>query len=400
MSRALLFALLLNLPLLAADWYVSPTGAEKNPGTKDKPWDIGTALGGGQKIAPGDTVFLLEGTYKQRPKEQIEVRLAGTAEKPVHVRPAPNARVTIDGGFAVQAPTAHLWMRDLEILVSEPHPEKPISAGSHPEDFKRPWGGLNCAGGRNCKYINLVIHDCRQGMSVWKGEIDCEIYGCVVYDNGWPATDRGHGHCLYTQNLDGTKSISNCIMTCKHDGTYTMHAYGSAKADVDNYLVEDSIFYGTGKFLIGGGKPSHNIRVFRNLLYNQSMRIGYDAKENEDCEIRDNFIFNGGLEIKNYKKAVNENNTVLKKGDKLPAEPRIVLLPNKYDEKRAHLAICNFANANTVNVDVSKFLKKGESFKLFDPKKLFDKPVFEGKCEGETIAVPVSGEFAVFVVLK
>jgi len=46
-------------------------------------------------------------------------------------------------------------------------------------------------GGANCKYINLVIHNCNQGISCWKGEIDPEIYGCIIYDNGWLGTDRG-----------------------------------------------------------------------------------------------------------------------------------------------------------------------------------------------------------------
>ena len=75
--------------------------------------------------------------------------------------------------------------------------------GSHPADFTRPWGGLNVQGGRNCKYIHLVIHDCRQGVSFWSGDQGGELYGCVIYDNGWPATDRGHGHAVYTQNREG-----------------------------------------------------------------------------------------------------------------------------------------------------------------------------------------------------
>jgi hypothetical protein len=255
-------------------------------------------------------------------------------------------------------------------------------------------------GGRDCKYINLVIHDTRQGISCWAGEIDPEIYGCIVYDNGWLATDRGHGHCIYTQNKEGTKTISNCIMSCKYDGTYTMHAYGSSRADVDSYLIEDSIFYGKGPFLVGGGKPSHNIRVFHNYLYNVDMRIGYNAPSNEDCEIRDNVIANGDLVITKYNKVVNEGNLVLKRGEKRPQGTKAALLPNKYDSSRAHLAIFNWQQAKQVQVPVKPFLKPGDAFRLMKPEDLFGKPVFEGACKGETITVPVDGEFAVFVVLK
>ena len=392
--------LFLACSALAAEWFVGAEGKPANAGTKEAPWDVESALDGKQKVAPGDTVCLLAGTYKRRPKEQFDVRLAGTAERPIHVRPAPGARATIDGGLAVQAPSAHVWLWDLEILVSEPNPEKIETGGSHPEDFKRPWGGLNMFCGKNCKYIHLVIHDCRQGISCWKGEIDPEIYGCLIYNNGWLAPDRGHGHCIYTQNKDGVKTISSCIMSCRYNGTYTMHAYGSKAADVDSYLITDNICYGLGPFLVGGGRPSHNIRVLRNYLHSISMQIGYNAPENEDCEIRDNVIVNGGLSINKYKKVVSEGNLILKKEEKRPAGAKVVLLPSKYDPKRAHLAICNWEGARDVKVPVADFLKPGDAFRLMDPKDIFGKPAFEGKCEGETISVPVKGEFAAFVMLK
>src|SRR5205085_12458403 len=143
--------------------------------------------------------------------------------------------------------------------------------------------------------IGLVIHDCRQGVSFWSNAHDCELHGCIIYDNGWPATDRGHGHAIYTQNKEGTHAITDCIMTGGH--AYTLHAYGSRNAYVDNYLVEGNIAYNAGSFLIGGGRPSHNIRVVRNYLYGVSMQIGYNAPFNEACVVRENVIVNGGLSI-------------------------------------------------------------------------------------------------------
>jgi hypothetical protein len=49
---------------------------------------------------------------------------------------------------------------------------------------------------------------------------------------------------------------------------------------------------------------------------------------------------------------------------------------------------------------VGAFLKPDDAFRLLDPKDFYGKPVFRGKCAGATIAVPVSGEFAAFVVVK
>ncbi|MHC4742067.1 MAG: right-handed parallel beta-helix repeat-containing protein [Planctomycetota bacterium] len=210
--RNLILLILLLTPTSsqAQLWYVAPDGNPTDSGTRNSPWDIASALNGKHAVSPGDKIYLLDGTYRRRPEALFEVRLKGTSDKPIHIRPAPNAHVSIDGGLSIQAASEHVWIRDLEIFVSEPVPEKPVSPGSHPEDLKRPWGGLHLYGGKNCKYINLVIHNCNQGISAWKGEIDPEIYGCIIYGNGWLGTDRGHGHCIYTQNDQGTKTISNC----------------------------------------------------------------------------------------------------------------------------------------------------------------------------------------------
>ncbi len=385
---------------LGVVWFVAPDGRADNTGRQASPWDIASCLEGKHDVVAGDTVFLLEGTYRRRPRERFEIRLVGTAGKPVHIRSYPHARVRIDGGLEMHSPSAHVWIWNLEIFVSEPTPTEPVESGSHPESFTRPWGGMNMFGGRNCKYINLVIHDTRQGISCWSGEIDPEIYGCIIYGNGWLGTDRGHGHCIYTQNKDGVKTISNCIMTCKYDGTYTMHAYGSSRAYVDNFLATENIVYGRGPFLIGGGRPSNNIRVLRNYLHGVSMRIGYDAPFNENCEIRDNMIVDGSLQINRYKSIIKENNLILKKDGVRPRQTRAIILPNKYDPNRAHLAIYNFEGTDKVSVPTGDFLKHGEAFSLYDPTDLYGPSVFTGKCADQKITVPAPGEFTVYVVKK
>jgi hypothetical protein len=401
--RFILFAFVVVMPVhvaRAARWYVAPNGASSSPGTQEAPWDIASAFGGEQKVAPGDTIFLCEGTYRRRPKELFDIRLAGTEGASILIQGESGGRVRIDGGLSVQSPSAWVWVRDLEIFVSEPRPEKPVSPGSHPEDLNRPWGGLHIFGGRNCKYINLVIHRCNQGISCWKGEIDPEIYGCIIYDNGWLGTDRGHGHCIYTQNDEGVKTISNCIMSCRYDGTYTLHAYGSARAYVNNFLVQENICYDRGPFLIGGGRPSRNIRVLRNYLYGINMRIGYTAEYNENCEVRDNVIAGGGLDVIRYRQVTREGNLVVGQGQQRPGGAKSILLPNKFDANRAHLVIYNWDKAGMLDVAVKPFLRDGDFYRLMDPQSLFGPPVAEGKCKGGTIRVPLKDEFGVFVMLK
>lgn len=389
--------LFVALPVGGAEHHVGPQGTPDGQGTKEAPWDIVSALGGKQKVAAGDTIWIAAGTYKKAQEAGglgYPVHLAGTKAAPIQVRALPGQRATIDGGLVVQEPSTHLWLRDLEILVSEPTPDKPADAGARP---KRPWGGLSVYSGTGCKFINLVIHDNCQGVSWWIGSTDSELYGCLISNNGWPGKDRGHGHAVYTQNKDGTKVIADCIMTGGHG--FSMHAYGSGKAYVDNFLAEGNIVYDAGRFLIGGGRPSHHIRSLHNYLYKVDMQIGYGAR-NDDCEVRDNLIANGTLDIQKYDKVVNEGNVIVARDAPRPKENQVVLRINKYDPQRANLAVFNWEKKPEVAVDTGAFLKAGERYRLLNPCDFYGKPVAAGTAEGKTLRVPVAGEFGAFVLIN
>ena len=397
---------------LARDWYVSPSGTDRADGSLKSPWDLASALGGRKEIRPGDTVWIGGGVYKFADRKLgaagFEVKLAGAKNRPVVVRGAPGKRVTIDGGLSVRPGCDYLWIRGLEIIVSENLPGGPSRVldepGSHPKSYARPWGGLNVYGGKGCKFINLVIHDNAQGISWWKGSTDSEVYGCIIYDNGWKGPDRGHGHAIYTQNASRLKTISDCIMT----GGYgqTMHAYGSKRAWVDNYLICGNIAYAGSRFLVGGGRASKGIRVTDNMLHGVSMQIGYNAPHNEDCLVRGNTIVGGGLSIVRYKKAVRSGNTVLPASAKIPAgqAPIIIVRANKYDPNRANVAIYNWTDGD-VRLDAKQLkgfrLKRGDKYKLLDPRSFYGKPVQSGAYDGKAVNVAMKNRlFAAFVLVK
>jgi hypothetical protein len=375
----------------AREHFVSPRGAPGNPGTSQAPWDLASALAGRQEVSPGDIIWVRGGTYRGT----FEVKLLGKEGAPVIVRTYHGERATVlDSGVAVVEPASYVWIWGLEIAGSIPPDKRETrQTGSNPSDLPGA-DGLNIYTGKGCKFINLVIHDnVKGGVGWWVGSTDSEMHGCLIYSNGWRAPDRGHGHCIYTQNQEGIKTISNCIMSVPHDGSYTMHAYGSSRAYVDNFLIEGNVAYEKGPFLVGGGRPSHNIRVLRNYLHGVSMRIGYGA-ENEDCEVRDNVIARGTLSIEKYRAIIKEGNM-----EGLP-DRKAILIPNEYDPNRAHLIIFNGARAREVQVRVAPFLNPGDAFCLKNPKDFFGKPVLEGKCKQDEIKVPMPEEFAVFIVLK
>jgi len=413
----------------AEEWYVSNGDVADGEGTASSPWDLASALGGAQKaVKPGDTVLLTEGTYKldrARNEATVSVRLAGQEGKPITIRPAAGAHVVIDGGLQVEGPSAYLVIRDLEILVSEPRPEEPLDPDPTYANIKkvRPWGGLNILAGRGCRYVNLVIHDCLQGIGFWQGAADSEIYGCILYDNGWAAKDRGHGHAIYTQNKDGTKTIANCVFTGGFG--WSMHAYGSARAYVDNFTITDNITYDArNDFLVGGGRPSKGIRLADNFFHGASVRVGYTAKDNEDVAFVRNILCKGRLAFNNYQKVDFEENTLLAtaiekstvkefqdRGNKTVAQadlagtkPVVFFRANKYDPRRAHVAVYNpaakdAAGAATVRVDAGAVLKDGQKFRLMNPRDLWGKASLTSVARGGNIDVPVKGELAVYVLL-
>jgi len=382
--------LALLLALAVSDHYVSPDGKGENAGTKESPWDLASAVS--KKVEPGSTIWVKGGTYTGK----FQVTLAGTEAAPIQIRGAVGERVTIlNCGISLLKGADYVWLRDLE-LAGDLAVEKRVTTqtGSWPSGFAGS-AGLEVHAGKGCKFINLVIHDnVLGGVGWWIDSVDSEMHGCIIYNNGWKAPDRTHGHCIYVQNQEGVKTITNCILSVPEwGGSYSMHAYGSKKAYVDNFVIEDNIAYERGPFLVGGGRPSNHIRVARNYLHAVNMQIGM-TKENEDCEVRDNVVVGGKISINNYKKVVDEGNV-----RELP-QSKAVLIPNKYDPARAHVAVYNGAKAASVALDVSKLLKPGDAYVLLDPKNVYGKPVHEGKVDGASIQIPMSGEFSAFVMVK
>lgn len=65
-------------------------------------------------------------------------------------------------------------------------------------------GGVTVGGtghGSNTKVINFIVHNnVGGGMSSWSDAYDSELYGNIIYNNGWTAP--GHGNAIYAQKLN------------------------------------------------------------------------------------------------------------------------------------------------------------------------------------------------------
>ena len=253
---------------------------------------------------------------------------------------------------------------------------------------------------------------------------DSEIHGCLIYQNGWKGPDRCHGHCIYTQNRDGTKTISGCIFSTPFGhGQQLVQAYGSKAAWVNGFRIEDNIAYAMtpqgDRLLVGGmADGNRNNRVLRNYFFNAALQLGYSGKNHTgghvrenvlldgsivvcnylDVEVRDNLVVGGGIKTDNCGQATNQGNQTFAKGkrgcrQRFPYSQQVrsdVPPPGRIQLGRG-------ADGE---VKVAPFLKAGDRYQLLDPHNFFGKPLFAGKCQGEMMSVPIKETFAAFVVLK
>ncbi|MDX1982680.1 MAG: malectin domain-containing carbohydrate-binding protein [Bryobacteraceae bacterium] len=244
------------------DFYVSPTGLPGNDGSLGAPWDLVTALAHPQAVRPGDRIWVRGGIYGNGQNTFFN-RLAGSAGSPILLRNYPGERATINGYIQVgccdgnpdPSQGANVWVWGLEFMNTNPDrtgcSAGPPCWGATPS---RPGVDVWAPGAR---LINNIIHDTTQGVGWWKESTDSELYGNLIYYNGYQAPDRAHGHGVYSQNGTGLKKLLDNILFDQFG--FGMHLYGSSASLVRNYLIEGNISFNNGAI-------STNSHVTDNLL--------------------------------------------------------------------------------------------------------------------------------------
>lgn len=295
-----LFFALAPIEAPARDFYVAPGGTNTGDGGEEHPWTLAYALSHPPALQPGDTIWVRGGTYLG----PFTSRLMGARDLPVYVRQYPGERASLDGKNANwQAATLRIegswvWFSDLEITNSGPRQLN--IARSQGVELYAPYS----------KLINLVVHDTGQGLGAWVQALDAEVYGNIVYNNGWPAQDRGHGHGIYTHNDTGLKTIRDNIFFRPYG--FNFHAYGSSAARLNNYLLEGNTFF-EGPFLVGGSPPAQDFVVTQNYFYRANASFGYDNDNNRNLKIADNYFANY-VYLKWWDKAAVTGNIVYPSG--------------------------------------------------------------------------------------
>src|SRR5207247_9576643 len=97
------------------------------------------------------------------------------------------------------------------------------------------------------KFINLIVHDGGIGFYTYPEQTDIEIYGCLIYNNGWQQPDFGNGHGIYAKSSAGPVYLRDNIVFNQFG--YGIHIYANAgSGGGTNIHVE-----GNGHFNNGAG---------------------------------------------------------------------------------------------------------------------------------------------------
>jgi len=262
-----------------AKFYASPDGTPAGDGSIAHPWDIVTALAQPSTIVPpGSTIWVRGGTYGTG-TTIFHSSLVGTPSAPIVVRQYPGERAIINGwlqiGCCDQDPHpdqgAYVWFWGLEFASSITDrtgspagpPDYGASAILNAVDSWAP----------GTRLINLIIHDTRQGVGFWKEATNSEVYGCLIYNNGFQASDRGHGHGIYVQNNNGTKLLAENIIFDQFG--VGIHAYGTDQTYIRNITAEGNIVFNNGSVSTGGQNDDNILFASGTGLQNIVVRNNY-----------------------------------------------------------------------------------------------------------------------------
>jgi hypothetical protein len=411
----------------AEDFYVSPTGTADTgagTGTITNPWNLQTALSQPAAVNPGDTIWLRGGTYVGR----FTSYLSGSTSQPIVVRSFKGEWARIDGGPGPLVATLtisghHTWFWGFEIFSSSAT-RRSAQNGSAPTDLNRgsPIFVAQDASHPGIRIINMVLHEGTDGLSAFATAPDMEIYGNLIYNNGWDgATDRGHGHGLYLQNQTGTKKVSDNIVFNNYANG--VNIYGSSNAFLDNIELTGNTVFNAGvlssfgsalNLLFGGGRVADHGTVRSNNLSSGGVAFGYGAGTS-NFVIQDNFF--GGPDGPDFNQK-HENLTMTGNrfyddpwnppGTSGPVTPRgypsntyyrgvrptgtfVFVRPNNYEAGRANITVFNWDRNATVSVDLSGILTPGADYEVRNAQDFFGPPVLSGLYAGGSLTLPMTG---------
>ena len=404
-----------------AGYHVAPNGTSGGDGSTANPWSLSTALAGGNgRIQAGDTVWIHAGTYTGSFRETV----SGQAGKPIVFRQYPGDRAIVDGAgtpggaqsiWYVGGQYVEMW--DFEITDTDGGRTTTSLANN-----VRPNVVANYAS--HTKYINLVVHDGGVAFYNEPAYSDVEITGCLIYNNGWQSTDRGHGHALYLKN-DGGGTVTAQDNVIFNQFGYGVHLYSNAGSGANsNIHIVDNVAFNNGalatnstsaNMLMGGENPSTGDVFTGNMTYytpgkgGTGVQMGYQSTQNGSLQLSNNYFAGGStvMSVGYWSSLSMSNNTLIGTGsmtdsygglslssglslfNSLPGATKVFVTPSPRQAGRANIVVYNWAGQGSVTVNLAGVVPAGAKYEIRNAQNFYGAPVASGT-GGSSVSVPLS----------
>lgn len=288
-----------STPAETAEYFVAPNGSDRNPGTLMRPWrSVSIAV---TRVAPGDTISLLTGTYSER---IVLGSTAGTESAPITLRAFPGHRPIIDGmglplrdgnGLVRVEGTRHWRITGLVVTGSHYYGLKVRNASSIAiegiEVSHSSHGGLVIENSTDILVIDNHVHHTNQtGRSAAHEALtlsrveNFEVRGNEVHSNLEEGIDV----------KDGSKSGTVRGNHVFDNGAVGIYVDGATDVVVDGNRVHSNATAGLA-LGIERREPTRNIAIVNNLVYrNRDGGLQFYSETGagiEDCAIVNNTFY-------------------------------------------------------------------------------------------------------------
>ncbi len=278
--------------------YVSPTGTASGDGSKTNPIDVQTAI---DFARPGQTIVMLEGTYKPTSPIVISPDNKGTAQSLKALIAEPGKKVIIDGS------NVKLGAYDATLNVDSDY--------WHVyglEVTNSPMTGIRVGGNHNTVELCTTVANKNTGLQISRyvgaGGYDewpsyNMILNCTSYDNKDDSENNADGFAAKLTVGDGNV-FKGCIAHNNIDDAWDLYSK-AATGPIGAVLLEDCIAYDTGRltngyegkgdgngFKLGGEGIAVKHTIKNSISFNNNTN-GFDSNSNpavisENCVSYDN----------------------------------------------------------------------------------------------------------------
>lgn len=396
--------LMLASPVIyAGSFFVSESAGNSGDGSFTNPWKLQTAFDQPVKLKPGDTVWLRAGNYSNTSlidpslgAISYNCKTNGKQGQPIIFRNYNNERVTLDGKnnqiLLFLGNCSYTWFWGLEMMSSAPQ--------------RKPDRSYIYCTAPDLKFINLILHDLADGIDLWNAAKQAELYGCIIYHNGWDEINGGHGHGIYTQSdTTNIRLIHNNIFFSSFG--YNLKLW-STNQGIDNFDIRNNIVFNGGSYSEVIDSRKHNFfivsnnpsRPIKNLIMKQNYTYAGKTTTTGSCNniganygsvnmVLDSNYFLGQLRLAGpYENFTATGNKIYggtelpalvafgtidwntwketEYSDSIPTEGvEYFVIPNKYEPDLAHMVIYNWEKYDYLDLVISELdLKPGDQCEL------------------------------------